>query len=100
MRKQQRGGGQVGKAVYDQKREAGEEKVLKQHIRERQHLKIGQHSIHADGTSRGIDEHAGGAAHGAQADEQRPEDQQSAGDGKSGVHKDNASFRKVRMSSV
>ena len=46
------------------------------------------------------DEHAGDAAHGTQTDEQRPEDQQSAGDGKSGVHKDNAPFRKVRMNSV
>ena len=66
---------QIGNAVDDQQREARKYEVLKQGIRKREHLKIGQHCVHTKRFTARIDQHADSASDGAEPDEQRPEEQ-------------------------
>ena len=85
FREEQAGGGQVAQAVDDQQRPAGEDEVLKQNFGEGKDLKIRQHGVHAQRAAAGVDQHGGCAGHGAEADEERPEDQKLPGGLKSGM---------------
>lgn len=77
---------QVGDAVYQKQGDSGKEEILKQNVRKGKHLKTGQHARHAHGAAGGIRQHARRAAHGAQPDKQRPENQRLPRRGKSRFH--------------
>ena len=79
FREQQPRRRQVGQAVHDQQRPAGKGKILKNHIRKGQHLKVRQHGVHAQALSAGVQQHRQRPRHGTQTDEQRPENQDAPG---------------------
>lgn len=77
---------QVGYAVHQKQGDSRKEKILKQNVRKGKHLKIGQHPRHAHAAAGGVRQHARRAAHGAQPDKQRPENQRLPRRGKSRFH--------------
>ena len=76
---QQSGCGQIGQAVDDQQRPAGERQIPEQHVRKRQHLKIREHRVHAQRPAARVEQHPGRACDRADADKQRPEQQDAPG---------------------
>ena len=72
---QQAGCGQIGQAVDDQQRPAGERQIPEQHVRKRQHLKIREHRVHAQRPAARVEQNPGRACDRADADKQRPEQQ-------------------------
>ena len=69
---------QIGQAVDQQQCNAGESKILKQYICKGHLLEEGQHGVHSHTFARWIQQHAQTAPQGAQANEQRPENQPAA----------------------
>ena len=76
---------EIGQPVDDEQSDAGEYEVLKHRIRKGNHLKIRQHGIHTQGLASGVFQHGRRAAHGPQADEQRPENEPPPGRSKTGM---------------
>lgn len=76
---QQSGCGQIGQAVDNQQRPAGERQIPEQHVRKRQHLKIREHRVHAQRPAARVEQHPGRACDRADADKQRPEQQDAPG---------------------
>ena len=77
---------QIRQPVHDQQGKAGKQEVPEQHLRKGQLLKEGQHGVHAQGRSAGVEDHAHPAGHRADADEERPENQDLPGDVRFSIH--------------